>query len=104
MHEGHFIATFFNPLAAEKLIHRPITPTFTQYKMSIESTSLEGGVDGFEDSSSGDCLDVAEPFRFNFEIAWEVAHKGQSHIAQPLLLLLNPKLLLLGLLIPCCCC
>lgn len=24
-----------------------------------------------------DSIDVAEPFRFNFEVAWEVAHKGE---------------------------
>lgn len=23
-------------------------------------------------------VEVADPFRFNFEIAWEVAHKGQQ--------------------------
>ena len=25
-------------------------------------------------------VDVAEPFRFNFEIAWEVANKGTSMV------------------------
>ena len=27
--------------------------------------------------------EVAEPYRFNFEIAWEVANKGQSSQRQP---------------------
>lgn len=31
-------------------------------------------VDALQDCSTS--IDVAEPFRFNFEIAWEVAHKG----------------------------
>ena len=47
--------------------------------MSMESTNLKGSVHGLEDCSSDDRLDVAEPFRFNFEIAWEVAHKGQAY-------------------------
>ena len=38
----------------------------------MSETSVDAVIDGLE----GDCLDVAEPFRFNFEIAWEVAHKG----------------------------
>ena len=25
-------------------------------------------------------VDVAEPFRFNFEISWEVAHKGKPNV------------------------
>ena len=37
-------------------------------ELSVDAV-LDGGLEG-------DCLDVAEPFRFNFEIAWEVAHKG----------------------------
>ena len=33
---------------------------------------------GSEQEFSGD--DVAEPFRFNFEIAWEVANKGKHTV------------------------
>ena len=34
-------------------------------------------------STSSLDLGVAEPFRFNFEIAWEVANKGTSVRQQP---------------------
>ena len=31
-----------------------------------------------EPSLSHSIVEVAEPFRFTFEIAWEVAHKGRE--------------------------
>ena len=49
---------------------------FSRLIMSVDSeTNMDNVVDGL-DECSNDHLNIAEPFRFNFEVAWEVAHKG----------------------------
>ena len=51
-------------------------------KAKERGRELAGAMSSSDLDISGE---VAEPFRFNFEIAWEVANKGQSAVHTQLL-------------------